>query len=92
MSWLEYGDLRERLRIVPRPDRVRATPLYVGEPGDVERAFGHARLRQLFAGLGLRPALGRFFRPAESRAPRRRAGGRDLARILADAARRRAAM
>jgi predicted permease len=35
-------------------------PLYVGEPGNVERAYGQLVSDNYFAALGLRPRLGRF--------------------------------
>ena len=41
------------------------TSLYVGEPGQVERAYGLLVSGNYFSALGLQPALGRFFRPDE---------------------------
>src|SRR5574339_1033783 len=35
-SWLEYQDLRERLRTIPDLLAFRIVPLYVGETGHVE--------------------------------------------------------
>lgn len=69
MSWLEYGDVRERVRSFRELIAYRATPLYVGRPGDVDRAYGMLVSGNYFDGLGLRPALGRFFRPAEAATP-----------------------
>ena len=61
MSWLEYRDLRERLPAFPNLLAFRMSPLYVGEPGQVERAYGLLVSANYFSGLGLQPALGRFF-------------------------------
>jgi macrolide transport system ATP-binding/permease protein len=66
MSWLEYGDVRDRVRSFRELVAYRATPLYVGRPGEVDRAYGMFVSGNYFEGLGLRPALGRFFRPAEA--------------------------
>jgi predicted permease len=60
-SWLEYRDLRERLRTFRDLLAFRMTSLYVGEPGQVERAYGLLVSGNYFPALGLRPALGRFF-------------------------------
>ena len=65
MSWLEYGDLRERLQSFRDIIAFRMTPLYVGKPGEVERAYGLLVSGNYFSGLGLRPALGRFLSPGE---------------------------
>ena len=64
-SWLEYRDLRERLRTFRDLLAFRMMPLYVGEPGQVERAYGLLVSGNYFSVLGLQPALGRFFRPDE---------------------------
>ncbi len=69
MSWLEYGDTRDRLRTFREVIAYRATPLYVGKPGEVDRAYGMLVSSNYFDGLGLRPALGRFLRPEETAAP-----------------------
>ncbi len=68
-SWLEYRDLRERLRTFEDLLAFRMTALYVGEPGQVERAYGLLVSDNYFSALGLRPALGRFFRPDEVARP-----------------------
>ena len=68
-SWLEYRDLRERLRTFEDLLAFRMTALYVGEPGQVERAYGLLVSDNYFPALGLRPALGRFFRPDEVARP-----------------------
>jgi putative ABC transport system permease protein len=64
-SWLDYRDLRERLRTLPDALAFRIVPLYVGETGRVERVFGMLVSDNYFSGLGLQPAAGRFFRPDE---------------------------
>lgn len=69
VSWLEYRDLRERLRSFRDVVAFRMTPLYVGEAGQVERAYGLLVSGNYFSGLGLRPALGRFMRPEETVRP-----------------------
>ena len=76
-SWLEYRDLRERLHTFRDLLAFRMTPLYVGEPGQVERAYGLLVSGNYFAALGLRPARGRFFRADEAATP----GGEPVAVI-----------
>ena len=90
VSWQEYGDLRERLRSFPELLAFRMAPFTLGAPGRSERIFGLLVSGNYFSALGMRPALGRFLRPDEVDACRRRAGRRDRARFLADALRRRA--
>ena len=68
-SWLEYRDLRERLHTFRDLLAFRMTPVYVGEPGQVERAYGLLVSGNYFSALGLRPAFGRFFRPDEVSQP-----------------------
>lgn len=68
-SWLEYRDLRERLRSFDELIAFRMIPLYVGERGQVERSTGLLVSDNYFAGLGLEPAHGRFLRPDEVLTP-----------------------
>ncbi|HET7696904.1 MAG TPA: ADOP family duplicated permease [Vicinamibacterales bacterium] len=68
-SWLEYRDLRERLRVFDELIAFRMIPLYVGERGQVERSTGLLVSDNYFAGLGLTPALGRFLRRDEVERP-----------------------
>ena len=68
-SWLEYKDLRERLRAFDQLIAFRMIPLYVGERGQVERSTGLLVSDNYFAGLGLTPALGRFLRADEVQTP-----------------------
>ncbi len=68
-SWLEYLDLRER---VPSLDGIaiqRQRPLTLGEAGAGERVSAQLVSGNFFDVLGVRPALGRFFRPEEGRQP-----------------------
>ncbi|HEY7186594.1 MAG TPA: ABC transporter permease [Vicinamibacterales bacterium] len=65
-SWPEYRDLRERLRTVRDLLAFRMAPLYVGEPGHIERGNGLLVSSNYFPALGLEPALGRFFGPEET--------------------------
>jgi len=68
-SWLEYQDLRERLRSFRDLVVFRMVPLIVGERDRTERAYGLLVSGNYFAALGLRPALGRFFQPDEVARP-----------------------
>jgi predicted permease len=65
VSWLEYRDLKDRLRSLPDLLAFRIVPLNVGETGRVERAYGLLVSGNYFSALGLRPALGRFIRADE---------------------------
>jgi putative ABC transport system permease protein len=68
-SWREYLDLTERVRTLRDLLAFRIAPLYVGEPGSVERAFGTLVSANYFRALDVQPAAGRFFRPDEVRRP-----------------------
>jgi predicted permease len=65
-SWLEYQDLRRRLQSFPDLIASRMTPLYVGEPGKIERVSGALVSPNYFAALGLRAEAGRFPDAAEA--------------------------
>jgi predicted permease len=80
VSWLEYRDLKERLRLMPDLLAFRIVPFNVGEIGRVERTFGLMVSGNYFSALGLRPALGRFILPDEVT----RAGGEPVAVISHD--------
>jgi predicted permease len=80
ISWLEYRDLRESLQTFQDPIAFRMIPLYVGDTGRVERAYGQLVSGNFFSALGLRPARGRFFRPEEAATP----GGAPVAVISYD--------
>ncbi len=79
-SWLEYGELRGRLTSVRDLFAFRMTPLYAGQPGAVERAYGLLVSGNYFQALGLRPALGRFIGPGDTV----KAGGEPVAVISHD--------
>src|ERR671913_2476163 len=64
-SWPEFGDMRERLQSFEGVFAARMAPLYVGDPGSVERLVGLLVSDNYFSALGVTPALGRFFRPEE---------------------------
>jgi predicted permease len=64
-SWPEYRDMRERLRSFETLLAARPTPVYLGEAGAVERLFGLLVSDNYFPALGVRPAIGRFFRADE---------------------------
>ncbi len=68
VSWLEYRDLRERLRSFDGLIASRMAPLSLGEAGRTERVSAQLVSDNYFSGLSLKPALGRF------------PGGGDLAR------------
>jgi putative ABC transport system permease protein len=67
-SWLEYKDLRERTPSLPNLIAARMVPLYVGEPGATERAFGILASDNYFSALGVKAQLGRTFVPDDLRA------------------------
>lgn len=69
VSWLEYHDLRERLASFRDLIAFRMAPLDLGEQGRVERTYGELVSANYFSGLGLEPALGRFFLPDEIETP-----------------------
>jgi predicted permease len=80
VSWLEYRDLRDRLRSFRGLVAARMVPFNVGEASRVERTFGQLVSGNLFAELGLRPVLGRFLLPEEADQP----GGAPVAVISYD--------
>jgi hypothetical protein len=69
VSWPEYRDLRERVRSFDSLIAYGMIPLYVGEPGRVERASALLVSDNYFSTLGLAPAAGRFFRRDELEKP-----------------------
>jgi predicted permease len=69
VSWSEYRDLRERLRVFPDLLAFRPSPFNVGDGAKLERTYGMLVSGNYFSGLGLRPAAGRFITPAEASRP-----------------------
>jgi putative ABC transport system permease protein len=69
VSWLEYRDLSGRLTSLRDVIAFRMAPLYIGEPGRIERTYGQLVSGNFFSALGLQPARGRFFRPDEALRP-----------------------
>lgn len=69
LSWRDYLDLRERLSTFPALLAFRMAPLYVGRPGETERAYGLLVSDNYFPALGLVPALGRFLTADEVSTP-----------------------
>ena len=65
VSWLEYRDLRDRMRNLPDLFAYRMVPFNVGESGRTERTAGLLVSGNYFSALGLKPALGRFLQPDE---------------------------
>jgi predicted permease len=80
VSWLEYRDLRERLRVFPGLLAFRPSPFNVGDGAKLERTYGLLVSGNYFSGLGLRPAVGRFITASEAS----RAGGEPVVVISHD--------
>ena len=68
-SWPEFLDLQDRLTALDGLLAFRMAPLNYGLPGHEERTYAQLVSGNYFQTLGLRPALGRFFRPEESARP-----------------------
>lgn len=66
LSWPEYRDARETVTSFDALLAFRMAPLYIGEPGAVERGYGLLVSDNYFSALGLRPAVGRFPQPPEA--------------------------
>jgi predicted permease len=64
-SWREYLDLSSRLSTLPNLVASRMVPLYVGEPGAVERMFGVLASDNYFSALGVQAQIGRTFLPSD---------------------------
>jgi predicted permease len=62
-SWPEFVDMQAGLRSFESVFAARMAPLYVGEPGNVDRLFGLLVSGNYFTALGVQPAIGRFFEP-----------------------------
>ena len=68
-SWQEYQDIRRQTNLLHDPVAFRMVPFNVGESSRTERTYGLLVSDNYFAGLGLRPAMGRFFNPDEASRP-----------------------
>ena len=68
-SWLEYRDLQERVRAMPDLFAFRMVPFNIGDTSRTERTYGLLVSGNYFAGLGLRPALGRLLQPGDTARP-----------------------
>jgi predicted permease len=79
-SWLEFRDLSARLESFQSLTAFRMVPLYVGEPGRTERAYGQVVAGNFFDLLDLKPAAGRLLQEADAARP----GGEPVAVISYD--------
>src|SRR5437899_3441084 len=68
-SWLEYRDLQTRVPALRDIVASQMVPFNVGERGQTERTHGQLVSGNYFSALGLKPAIGRFFRPEEAERP-----------------------
>ena len=64
-SWLEYRDLREMLPSFEAVAAQRMRTFHLGDSEREARAFGQLVSANFFTMLGVRPEVGRFFRPEE---------------------------
>jgi len=69
VSWLEYRDVQAQVPALREIVASQMVPLNVGERGQTERTHGQLVSGNFFSALGLKPALGRFFRPEEAERP-----------------------
>ena len=69
VSWLDYQDLRARVRSMPNLIAFRMTPLNVGEPPAAERTFALLVSDNYFSALGLRPSAGRLLDASDASQP-----------------------
>jgi predicted permease len=66
LSFLDYRDYRDNLKLVSGLAVARHTPLSVGSAGEIERAWGELVSGNFFDVLRIKPILGRTFLPEES--------------------------
>jgi len=62
-SWLEYRDLETQVPALRDIVASQMVPFNLGERGQTERTHGQLVSGNYFSALGLKPAIGRFFRP-----------------------------
>jgi predicted permease len=67
-SWPDYQDMRKSVASLPNLIASRMVPLYVGEPGATERAYGLLVSDNYFSALGVVPVMGRAFGPEDMQA------------------------
>jgi predicted permease len=68
-SWLEYRDLQTEVPALRDLVASQMVPFNVGERGQTERTHGQLVSGNYFSALGLKPRIGRFFRPEEAERP-----------------------
>ena len=68
-SWLEFRDLRDRIKSFQDLTAFRMVPLYVGVPGRTERAYGQLVAGNFFDLLNLKPTAGRLLQAADVTRP-----------------------
>jgi len=66
LSFIDYRDYRDNLKLVSELAIARNTPLSVGAAGEIERAWGELVSGNFFDVLRIKPMLGRTFLPEES--------------------------
>lgn len=68
-SWQEYQDIRRQSGLLRDPLAFRMVPFNLGESIRTERTYGLLVSDNYFSGLGLRPAIGRFFNANDASRP-----------------------
>jgi predicted permease len=64
-SFPNYRDIRDRNRVFESLFSYRITQAALDDPGGAHRVWGYLVTGNYFESLGIRPAVGRFFTPAE---------------------------
>lgn len=68
-SWQEYRDVSERLSTLAEITAQSIRPVAIEDGARTERVWSELVSGNFFSAFGVRPALGRFFRPEEAAAP-----------------------
>jgi predicted permease len=68
-SFPNYRDIRDRNAVLSSLFLYRIAPLSLGQSAGANRVWGYLVTANYFEGLGVKPALGRFFRPDEDLHP-----------------------